>query len=93
MSPDQVIKIAAIVSSIVTVLVSIALFVTREYIEVRRRRKQSSTVLALYGYSALRALERSSRGRLHFTMKDVLESAHDVIHIERTYLWGRKRSV
>lgn len=68
----------------VTILVTIALFVTREYIETRRRRKQSSTVLALYGYSALRALERSTRGKLHFTMKDVLESARDVIHIEST---------
>lgn len=84
MSYDQVIKIAAIVAGVATILVSIALFFTREYIESNRRRKQSSTILALYGYAALRALERSSRGRLHFSMKDVLEGAREVIHIDET---------
>jgi hypothetical protein len=82
MTPDQLVKIAAIVSSLVTVLVTISLFLAREYLEARRRKKQAATVLLLYGYSALRALERSSGAKLPFTMKDVLECARDVIHIE-----------
>lgn len=81
MTPDESIRFAAVIASLVSVLATILLFLFRELIDRRRRRVKSATTLALYSTIIVRALQRNSLTSLPFGMKEVLEAASDVVQV------------
>lgn len=79
MTPDEAIRVAAIIASLVSVVVTVTLFLARELIDRRRRRVKSGTTLLLYSTIVVRTLQRNSMGALPFSMKEVLEAASDIV--------------
>jgi len=81
MTIDESIRLAAVLASAVSVLVTISLFALREAIDGYRRRRRAATTLAMYAQIISRTLSRNSLVALPFGMKEVLDASQEVIHI------------
>lgn len=78
---DQQIRIAAVIASLVTIVISVVLFALKELIERNRKRRKSARSLILYSNLALNAVSRDSVRGLPFAMKDVIECAQEILDV------------
>ncbi len=75
----ELIRLAAVCATMVSIVVTIILFALRELMERNRLRKRSAKLLAMYAQITKRSLTRNSKLELPFTMKDMITNCEPVL--------------
>jgi hypothetical protein len=81
MDIDQKIKVAVIGTSLATICITVILFIVREKIDTVRKRRKAGRSLILYSNLAANAVIRDSGRALPIVMKDVIDSAQEILDI------------
>lgn len=81
MTATESIKLAAVVATGISILVTILLYLVKEWRESTRRRNRAATTLALHAVIVRNSLVDHSEKLQSVDIKELLENAQDVIHI------------